>query len=184
MVGFGGIGRTVAGMLDVLGMRVRVWDRAIDLVALAAVHGTACTLPEAFTADVVTLHLPLCAQTTGLITPELLALLPAGSILVNSARGELLAPGALAARLGRGDVRAALDVLHPEPLSADDPLLTVPGTVLSPHLGFRTPQALARMAEGAVEAVEAFLAGRPVNGVDAGPGLARRWRRGAARCLV
>lgn len=163
VVGFGGIGRAVARMLDALGMRVLVWDRTVDPAALAAVHGTPCTLREAFGADVVSLHLPLCAETRGIVTPELLDLLPAGSILVNSARGELVEPGALARRLARGDVRAALDVFDPEPLAADDPLLTVPGTVLSPHLGFRTPQALGRMAAGAVACVEAYLDGAPVN---------------------
>ncbi|HWS57889.1 MAG TPA: NAD(P)-dependent oxidoreductase [Actinotalea sp.] len=166
VVGFGGIGRTVAGMLDALGMEVRVWDRSIDPEALGAVHGRECSLPEAFAADVVTLHLPLTAGTRGLVTAELLDRMPEGSILVNTARGELVEPGALARRLARGDVRAALDVFDPEPLHPGDPLLTVPGTVLSPHLGFRTPQALERMAAGAVASVEAFLAGAPVNVVS------------------
>ena len=86
-----------------------------------------------------------------------------GSILVNTARGELLEPGAVADRLARGDVRGALDVFDPEPLDPADPLLAVPGTVLTPHLGFRTPGALQRMAEGAVANVEAFLAGSPTH---------------------
>lgn len=164
VVGFGGIGRTVARMLDAIGMQVRVWDRAPDVEALAAANARVCPdLAEAFEADVVSLHLPLTGATRGLVDAELLDRLRPGSILVNTARAELVVPGVLAARLARGDVRAALDVFDPEPLPADDTLLTVPGTVLSPHLGFRTPQALRRMADGAVAAVEAFVAGAPMN---------------------
>jgi phosphoglycerate dehydrogenase-like enzyme len=164
VVGFGGIGRAVAGLGRAFGMRVLVHSRSVDPDALARVAGREVGLREAFgAADVVSLHLPLCEETRGVVTSDLLDLLAPGSILVNTARGELIAPGALAARLARGDVRAALDVFDPEPLAADDPLLTVPGTVLSPHLGFRTPGAVTRMAEGAVASVEAFAAGRPVN---------------------
>ncbi|MHB1489249.1 MAG: 2-hydroxyacid dehydrogenase [Cellulomonas sp.] len=164
VVGFGGIGRTFARLVDALGMRVLAWDRALDEADLQVAHARAAGLDELFAAsDVVSLHLPLTEHTAGIVTERMLGLLRPGAILVNTARGELLAPGALARRLGRGDLLAALDVFDPEPLGADDPLLTAPGTVLTPHLGFRTPQALSRMAEGAVAAVEAFCAGRPVN---------------------
>lgn len=164
VVGFGGIGRAVARLGRAFGMRVLVHTRPADPDAVAQVGGRAVDLRAAFAgADVVSLHLPLTEETRGLVTAELLDLLAPGSILVNTARGELIAPNALAARLARGDIRAALDVFDPEPLAADDPLLTVPGTVLTPHLGFRTPGAVRRMAEGAVASVEAFAAGRPVN---------------------
>ena len=164
VVGFGGIGRTFARLVDALGMRVLVWDRTIDEADLELVHARAAGMDELFAvSDVVSLHLPLTEHTAGLVTERMLDLLRPGAILVNTARGELLAPGALARRLRRGDLLAALDVFDPEPLAADDPLLTAPGTVLTPHLGFRTPQALARMAEGTVVAVEAFCAGRPVS---------------------
>lgn len=168
VVGFGGIGQTFARLARALGMRVLVWDRGPDPAALAAVDGTAVPLEELFAAsDVVSLHLPLVDGTRALVTDEHLALLRGGAILVNTARGELVAPGALARRLARGDLRAGLDVFDPEPLPADDPLLRAPGTVLTPHVGFRTPQALRRMAAGAVEAVEAFCAGSPVRVVTA-----------------
>lgn len=164
VVGFGGIGRTFAAMVSALGMRVLVWDRRADAVATASVNGRRVEeLAEVFAeADAVSLHLPLTESTAGLITAEHLAALRPGSILVNTARAELLAPGALVERLARGDLRAAVDVFDPEPLPADDPLLDSPGTVLTPHLGFRTPQAIERMAIGAVECVEAFFAGAPI----------------------
>lgn len=164
VIGFGGIGRTVARLAAALDMRVLVCDRSVDAAAAAQVQGEVVSMGEAFArADVVSLHLPLNEQTRGIVTTGLLENLRPGSILVNTARGELIERGALAARLARGDVRAALDVFDPEPLPSDDPLLSASHTVLTPHLGFRTPQALQRMAEGAVTCVEAFYAGRPVN---------------------
>ncbi len=164
VLGLGGIGRTFAAMVHALGMHVLGWDRSADAAVLDALGAhRAADLAEVFaTADVVSLHLPLTPQTRHLVGAAELDLLRPGAILVNTARGELLAPGALAARLARGDVVAALDVFAPEPLDPADPLLSAPGTVLTPHLGFRTPQALARMAEGCVGAVEAFCAGAPV----------------------
>ncbi len=164
VLGLGGIGRTFARLVRALGMSVLAWDRRADAGTLAGLGAErAADLAEVFArADVVSLHLPLTPQTRHLVGAAELDLLRPGSILVNTARGELLAPGALAARLARGDLLAALDVFDPEPLDPDDPLLTAPGTVLTPHLGFRTPQALARMVDGCVGAVEAFCAGTPV----------------------
>ncbi len=167
VVGFGGIGRTFATLVHALGMRVQVWDRGADPQALGALGAAAVGLDELFaTSDVVSLHLPLTEQTRGIVTAGLLDTLRPGAVLVNTARGELLAPGALARRLARGDLLAALDVFDPEPLAADDPILHAPGTVLTPHLGFRTPQALRRMAEGTVAALEAYFAGTPVRVVN------------------
>ncbi len=164
VLGLGGIGRAVARLAVAFGMEVRVWDRALDEGTTAELGARPVEWAEAFAwADVVSLHLPLTDETRGRITSRELDLLRPGSILVNTARGELLEPGALAARLARGDVRAAVDVFDPEPLRPDDPLLAVPGTVFTPHLGFRTPAALGRMARGAVDNAEAFLAGRPTN---------------------
>ena len=164
LLGFGGIGRAVARLGVAFGMEVAAWDRAADPAAMAELGVVPVERSAAFAwGDVVSLHLPLTEETRGSITRADLDRLRPGSILVNTARGELLEPGALATRLAQGDVRAALDVFDPEPLTPADPLLTAPGTVFTPHLGFRTPAALGRMAQGAVRNVEAFLAGTPRN---------------------
>jgi phosphoglycerate dehydrogenase-like enzyme len=163
VVGFGGIGRAVARLGHAIGMDVVVTGRTVDPDALAEVGGRQVGLPEAFDADVVSLHVPLTSDTRGMIDSTLLDRLRSGSILINTARAELIEPGALVRRLERGDIRAGLDVFDPEPLESDDPLLSVSGTVLTPHLGFRSPGALRRMAEGAVSCVEAFAAGEPIN---------------------
>lgn len=164
IAGFGGIGRTFARLAHAIGMGVDVWSRSVDPEELAAVGGVVePSLARLFsTHEVVSLHLPLTPQTRGIVTGDLVAALPAGAILVNTARGELIAPGALDTRLAAGDLHVALDVFDPEPLPSHDPLLDSPHAVLTPHQGFRTPQASARMATGAVECVEAFLAGTPI----------------------
>jgi phosphoglycerate dehydrogenase-like enzyme len=167
VVGFGGIGRTVTRMGQALGMDVLVHSVPEDESAIAAAGAVAVPLEEAFArAAVVSLHAPLTAQTRGMVTAEVLDLLAPGSILVNTARGELIERGALAARLARGDITAALDVFDPEPLPEDDPLLDAPHVILTPHLGFRTPGAIRRMAEQAVASVEAYAAGSPINVVS------------------
>lgn len=167
VVGFGGIGRTVARMGAALGMDVLVHSVPQDEDAILGAGATPVSLAEAFARGrFVSLHAPLTAQTRGMVTAEVLDGLAPGSILVNTARGELVAPGALAARLARGDVTAALDVFDPEPLPDDDPLLDAPNVLFTPHLGFRTPGAVRRMAEQAVACVEAYVAGSPVNVVS------------------
>ena len=102
VVGFGGIGRAFAGIAAALGMHVHAWDRSPhpDLTAVAGPQARWVGLEELLsTCDAVSVHLPLTPQTRGLLTAELLDLLRPGTILVNTARGELFAPGALAARL-------------------------------------------------------------------------------------
>lgn len=172
IVGFGGIGRTFARITNGLGMNVQVWDKAVDqttlatLAARAELDGTTVTSVDLTTllttSDVVSLHLPLTEQTRGMITADHLALLRDGTIVINSARSEIVAEGALEQRAAGGRLLLGLDVFNTEPLPVDDPLLAIPHAVLSPHLGFRTPEALQRMAVGTVECIEAFLAGAPV----------------------
>jgi D-3-phosphoglycerate dehydrogenase len=91
-----------------------------------------------------------------------------GALLVNTARAELIATGALEAVLAGGHIGAALDVFESEPLAADSPLRGLPNVVLSPHQGYNTPESLDRMLDGVVANIENYLAGRPAS-IVAGP---------------
>jgi glyoxylate reductase len=114
-------------------------------------------------ADVVSLHVPLTAQTRHLIDAAALARMKPGAILVNTARGPIVDQVALADALHRGHLgAAALDVTDPEPLSPDDPLLAAPNVIVLPHIGSATHVTRARMADLAVDNLLAALDGRPM----------------------
>jgi D-3-phosphoglycerate dehydrogenase len=111
--------------------------------------------------DIVTLHVPLVAQTRGLIDAARLARMKDGALLVNVARGGLVDETALAEALGSGRLGgAAIDVFEHEPVG-DSPLLSAPNTVLTPHLGASTAEAQDRASLEVVEGVLDVLAGRP-----------------------
>lgn len=104
-------------------------------------------------ADVVTLHVPLTAETRRLVNAGVLGQMKPGARLVNTARGEVVDSAALAEALRSGRLAgAALDVTDPEPLPVEHPLRAAPNLVLTPHVASRTYGALQRMS-GIVEVV-------------------------------
>jgi D-3-phosphoglycerate dehydrogenase len=165
LVGFGQVGRKVACVGAALGMRVRAFDPGHDADDRPADVEMMGDLDELIaSSDVLSLHVPLNAQTRGLIDAARLARLPQGAILINTARGEVVDESALVAALRGGRLfGAGLDTLAQEPVTPDNPLLALPSVVLSPHVGGSTPAALAAMAEGAVAHVLGFIEGRPVD---------------------
>jgi glyoxylate reductase len=148
VVGFGRIGRAVARRAEGFGMEVVHGIPLDDLLARA---------------DVVSLHCPLTPETRGLIDARALARMKPTAHLVNTARGPIVDPAALAAALHEGAIAgAALDVTDPEPLPADHPLLEAPNLLVVPHIGSATVEARSAMTEIAVANLEAGLAGRPL----------------------
>jgi phosphoglycerate dehydrogenase-like enzyme len=119
-------------------------------------------LPEADVAIVIAPHTP---ETEGMIGSTELALLPDGALLVNVARGKLVDTGALTAEVATGRIRAALDVVDPEPLPPDHPLWRLPGVLISPHVGGAST-AFAPRADRLIAAQLArFAAGEPLANV-------------------
>jgi glyoxylate reductase len=114
-------------------------------------------------ADFVSLHAPLTPLTHHLIDDAALHAIKPGAILVNTGRGGLVNQQALKRALDDGRLAAAaLDVTDPEPLPADDPLLTAPNMLVVPHIGSATHTARTRMAHMAVDNLLAGLAGAPL----------------------
>lgn len=108
--------------------------------------------------DVVTLHMPLTAETRGMIGARELGLLPAGAIVVNVSRGGLIDEADLRAELESGRLAgAALDVLSKEPPRPDDPILGAPRLVLSPHMGWYSSASERRVRTQVVDGVLACL---------------------------
>lgn len=164
LVGFGQVARRVARACQAIGMSVVVYDPLLsdsaDLEGAERVTSLQELLPLS---QVLSLHVPLTAQTRGFIGAAQLALLPKDALLINTARGEVIDEPALIAALSEGHLYAAgLDTMAVEPLPADSPLLTLDNVVLTPHVGGSTPAALAAMALGAAQNVLGYLNGTPV----------------------
>jgi D-3-phosphoglycerate dehydrogenase len=165
LVGFGQVAQRVAVVCMALGMRVLAFDtarrngRPISQVAFVA--SLDALLAES---DVLSLHVPLTAQTRGMIGAAQLALLPQGAIVINTARGECIDEQALIEALQAGHLFAAgLDTMALEPLPADSALLRLSNIVLTPHVGGSTPAALAAMADGAARNILNFLRGETID---------------------
>jgi glyoxylate reductase len=154
LVGFGHIAQRVGAVGAALGMEVRHQHRSACEVA-----GHVADLDELLrTSDVLSLHVPLTDATRHLVGPRELDLLPAGAIVVNTARGPVLDTDALCDRLDDGRLAAAgLDVFDDEP-HVPERLLRTARVVLLPHMGSATPQTREAMARAAARAVAEVLA--------------------------
>ena len=153
IVGYGRIGKAVAERAEGFGMSILHYGRhgGIELEDLLS------------RSDFISLHLPLSAETSGLIDKDALGLMKPSAILVNTARGALVDSCALAEALRVGEVGGAgLDVTDPEPLPADHPLTEAPNLVTTPHIGSASWQAREAMADLAVDNLIAGLVGRPM----------------------
>ena len=102
----------------------------------------------------------LSAETRHLISADRIAKLPAGAILVNTSRGELVDTRAVLAALDSGHLRGyAADVLDVEPPPADHPLLRHPKALITPHIGSRTYESVPRQAMRATKNLVNFFNG-------------------------
>ncbi|MCM2265628.1 MAG: D-2-hydroxyacid dehydrogenase [Desulfuromonadales bacterium] len=165
IVGFGAIGQAVARVALAFGMRVLVQTRTPDQAKWPDVSFVG--LDELFTqADVVSLHCPLIEETRHLVNAARLATMKPTAYLINTGRGPLVDEAALAAALQSGQIAGAgLDVLAQEPPPVDNPLLTAPNCVITPHLAWATRAARQRLLDTATANVRAFVEGKPQNRV-------------------
>jgi len=110
---------------------------------------------------ILSVHAPEMPSTVGMISREVLAALPDGATLVNTARGALVDQAALVEELERGRLRAVLDVTEPDVLDPGHPLYTLPNAFLTPHLAGSMGVELRRLGQVALAEVERFVAGAP-----------------------
>ncbi|MFL6100438.1 MAG: 2-hydroxyacid dehydrogenase [Actinomycetales bacterium] len=136
LVGYGGVGTAVERRLHGFEVEVtRVASRARDADDGCQVHGVD-ELPALLPLhDVVFLTVPLTDATRQLADAAFLARMPDGALLVNVARGAVVDTDALLAEVRSGRLRAAVDVVDPEPLPAGHPLWSEPGFLMTPHVG-------------------------------------------------
>ena len=162
VIGAGAIGRRTIALAKAFGCEVVVYSRGetefegakfVKLDELLAVS------------DVISLHVPLTAETKGLIGAKEIAKMKKTALLINAARGPVVDSRALADALKEGRIAGAgIDVFEGEPpIASDHPLLNAPNVILAPHVGFATQEAMEKRAVIAFKNVQAYLAGKPQN---------------------
>lgn len=165
VIGTGRVGTQVAAVGRAFGMRVLAYSRSLDADRAAAYGVERADSPDAVLdgADILTLHVPLTPATRGMIGARELARMKPGALLVNTARGPIVDERALVAALRSGRLAgAALDVFDQEPLPVDSPLRALRNVLVTPHIGYVTRENYRAFYGGAVAAIRAWLAGRPI----------------------
>lgn len=168
VVGLGLIGQEVARLGRALGMRVIAWSFRDDPARAEALGVTRMPLEGLLReADVVSIHVRNSPEASGLIGRREIALMKPSAILINTARAAIVEEEALLEALREGRLAGAgLDVFLEEPLPPESPWLALDNVVLTPHVGWVTHEAAARLAAAPVENIVAYFAGRPTNVVN------------------
>ncbi len=167
LVGFGRIAREVAMIGRAFGMEVLASGRP----GSSAPSGSSVEwLPteELFaSSDVVSLHCPLTPETERMVNRRLLSHMRRDALLVNTSRGGLVDERDLAEALRAGQIAgAAVDVVSQEPIRTDNPLLSAPNCLITPHIAWSSLAARQRLMQRTAENVAAFLDGKPINVVN------------------
>jgi D-3-phosphoglycerate dehydrogenase len=168
--GYGRIGAEIARYGKTFGMHVLVWAREASLARARAEGLATAPSKESFFAecDVLSLHMRLVDVTRGIVTADDLARMQPSALIVNTSRAGLIAPGALTAALRAGRPgMAAVDVYEHEPLrDPNDPLLTLPNVVCTPHIGYVTHEEYEIQFADIFDQIVAYCAGHPINVVN------------------
>ncbi|PQZ94670.1 hydroxyacid dehydrogenase [Arthrobacter sp. MYb227] len=163
--GLGKLGSKVARIGQAFGMRVIAYSQNLTDERATEVGVQRVNKQDLFaTSDVLSIHLKLSERTTGVVGAEDLALMKPSAVLVNTSRSPIIDEDALIAALSTGAPKlAALDVFDVEPLPADHRLLSTPGIIATPHLGYVTEDQFKIFYTGAVADIAAWAAGAPIN---------------------
>lgn len=168
IVGTGKIGIATAKLFKAFGAKLIATSRSLNKEAekLGVEYMDLDSLLDQ--ADIVSLHVPLTSSTKGMISKEKLKLMKKSAILINCARGPIVDNDALADELNAERVAGAgIDVFDMEPpIPQDYKLLHAKNTILTPHVGFLTDEAMKKRAEIAFENTLSFLDGTPKNIVN------------------
>ncbi|WP_318247042.1 2-hydroxyacid dehydrogenase [Microbacterium gallinarum] len=168
LLGYGGVGKAVAARLAPFEVQLTaVASRAREEDGMP-VHGVD-ELPSLLgAAEIVILTLPGGDATRGIVDDAFLAALPDGALVVNVGRGSLVDTDALVDHVRRGRVRAAIDVVDPEPLPPGHPLWSLPGVLVTPHVGGASSAMGPRIARLVRSQIDRMLAGEEPRNVVLG----------------
>ena len=166
IIGFGMIGRAVAKIANAFNMKVLTYNRSrcAEGEALGEYVDLDTLLSKS---DIISLHCPMTEQTKEIIHAATISKMKDGVILLNTARGGLVNETDLAAALKAGKLRGfGADVVSVEPITPDNPLLSAPNCILTPHMAWVPVEARQRIIDIAVSNIQAFLDGSPINVVN------------------
>jgi len=166
IIGFGRIGRAVGTIAKAFGMNVLAYNssRCPEGEAIGQYVDLDTLLKQS---DVISLHCPMTPETEKIINAGTLSKMRDGAILLNTARGGLLDETAVAEALRSGKLRgAAVDVASTEPINADNPLLTAPNCIITPHMAWAPTESRQRIIDCIQNNIHGFLSGKPVNVVN------------------
>ncbi len=158
IIGLGSIGQEVAKVATVFGAEVCYYSTSgqnneqpfsqLELDALLK------------TCDIISIHSPLNEKTQNLISASELTLLKKGAILLNLGRGSIVNEADLALELDAREIYVGLDVLTPEPIADDNPLMHIKNKeqlLITPHIAWASIEARQKLLEGIVKNIEDFL---------------------------
>ena len=165
VLGYGRIGKATAKIALAFGMRVIAYDRGrtgndneVRKVSLAELFAAS---------DILSLHVPLSADTNAIINQESIMKMKDGVILINTSRGPLIDEQALAVALKSKKIGAAgLDVVSKEPIGADHILLGLPNCILTPHIAWAPFESRQRLMACVTKNIASYLKGETVNQVN------------------
>jgi phosphoglycerate dehydrogenase-like enzyme len=161
IVGYGSVGKPVARYGQALGMRVLGFSRSLTDEAAKAEDVVRADLETLFrNSDVVSVHLPLTAQTKGMIGARQLSWLKPDAILINTARAHIIEEQPLLEALrARKIAMAGFDVFWEEPVPHDHPLMRLPNVVMTPHVGYVTEAGMLTRYDAMAEVLAAYRQG-------------------------
>jgi phosphoglycerate dehydrogenase-like enzyme len=164
LIGMGWVGQRLNGYLQQFGFRVLASDPFLSEMRARELGVHKVSLEELFAQSyVVSNHIPDLPTTRGVLGRALFETMRDGATFINSGRGaQVIEPDLIAVLQARADLTALLDVTHPEPLSKDSPLWTLPNVVISPHMGGTIGDEVVRLADCAINEFVAWDAGRPL----------------------
>lgn len=160
IIGYGSIGKSIEKIANAFGMKI--------LINTRTPFAGCVSLEELLrNSDIVTLHCPLTADNVKMINDKTLSLMKKSAILINTARGGLIDEDALSNALKMGKIAGAgVDVLSSEPPKRDNPLLSSPNIIITPHIAWATLEARSRLLKITCDNIKGYQKNQLINIVN------------------
>lgn len=156
IIGFGAIGETVANLFSAFSCKIIAYNRTPKKSSFV----TFLPIEEIFSqADIISLHIPFCKETNNFINENLLRMMKVSSLLINTARGGIIDYNCLSRLLTENKIAgAAIDVYeHEPPIENTHPMFSCPNTILIPHIGYATKEAMEKRFNIILKNIDDFL---------------------------